>query len=125
MTAAGLISMNPNGGWTPGTITPNSIEATKAKAGGAKILLATIGWTTAACIFAGHTHVPGGSAGLAAVSIVAGATKVKCDSKFAILSTDTGTCTGTFVLIALPNTQVPCNCGVVIKDAGQNKVKGT
>ena len=125
------------GAWLPGD--PNSptdmtftlIKATKANENNKKILVNNMNWIVipAACTFAGHTHVAGGSAPVlppgfnTGAPINATAQDCKCDNLPVMRENDTGTCNGTFTNNSSGAT-VGCQCSFKISDAGQALVRG-
>ena len=57
--------------------------------------------------------------------VLAAGIKCKADGEKCLLKLDMGNCTGSFISNSSPPTPMPCACIIMIKDAGQTKVKGS
>lgn len=107
------------GAWTPGTIVPTLILATKAKAGGAFIAIQEIQWIVTGCTNPLGALVP---PSVVDTPITATATKMKCDGQFVIRKGDAGVCSGTQTAPPPPPKTIACKCDIVVDDPGQTQV---
>lgn len=86
------------------------------------VLLDKLNWTVqpGGCTLPGYTLLNGKG------TLEASSTKCKAenDSKKIFLKLDIGDCDGKFQLNSYPYTQIVCMCKIIVKDPGQNKVKG-
>ena len=117
-----VITITPNGGWTPGPAAGhNYIEqkSTKTKMNSKFVLQTPLAWTANGCTLAGYTHTSGGG------TINATATKSNWEVLKSIRENDQGTCNGIFTKIPPPpGVTLPCSCTFKISSAGQLKAKG-
>lgn len=100
------------------TVTP----AEKMQLSGKKALVDQITWTVnpGSCTMPGFTHTQGAQVN----PIKAPDRKCKADQKPVLLKLDKGDCTGSFTNNANPSVTATCSCKIMIKNAGQDKVKG-
>ena len=121
--SAGPPDITYTGDVGPTDIGVTSTISTKCKAEGKGVCTTglTFTWvvTTADCphTSASYNFVSGTG------SVAVTATKTKAESQLVLRDSDTGTCAGTWKMIASPFTVVPCACSVSISDAGQTKAK--
>lgn len=114
-----IILITPNGSWTPGVATGHNyieIKSNKNYANNKKILITTLAWVANGCTFSPNIFVSG------AGSIIATATKIKCETQAPLRENDQGVCNGSFTPPA--GGSIPCSCIFKIQNAGQTKVKG-
>lgn len=115
-----VITIIPGGTWIPGTPTYTDIEASKANADGAKILVDNISWTMAGC--ASAPPLPPAALVSGSGNIQSSAVKCKCDGKSVMRNLDNGSCSGSLQPAgAPPPTPIPCNCNFQITVPGQIK----
>ena len=111
-----IISISPQGAWTPGSPVYIQTPAAKMKVNNIPVLVTQISWTITGCTAGAFTGGGGGS-------IPATAVKCKADNQSVMRENDTGQCQG---VLTNPNTgaTLNCTCEYKITNAGQIKVKG-
>mgnify|MGYP001552526926 CR=1 FL=1 len=102
-------------------IPPTLNTATKLKINRKKVLVEKIEWSVpkGSCLMTGCIHL--GSISITPIKATT-AQKCKADQKPVLLKNDEGICKGKFK--DPNNNEVLCMCKIVIKNAGQTKVKG-
>lgn len=100
---------------------PTGVVSTKVTldAAGKGALLDTISWTAVGCTMPGATFVSGGG------SMTAQTLYCTSDGQKFFLKLDMGDCSGSFITNSSPSAQIMCSCKIMIKDAGQTRVKGS
>jgi hypothetical protein len=113
-----VITITPNGAWTPGNPTYTMFKATKLKVNTKFALIWHLLWSLANkdCVKAGYTHVIGAG--------VIMPTGIKCftNGDNPLRRTDNGLCNGSFTKNS-DSSPLACNCTFTITNAGQNKAK--
>ena len=113
-----IITIEPQGGWTPGTPNYTEIKSDKNILSGKKALIDKISWTITGCTFGSNVHL-GGSGQMQST-----AQKSKMESKFLMREKDEGMCNGQFQPPGTPPPPpISCSCKYKISNAGQTKVK--
>ena len=84
------------------------------------VFLSPYTWTVppGGCTMPGFTHLGGGG------TLTSSAQKAMAENKPIFLKLDIGQCDGSFQPPG-PVAPVPCSCSIMIKEAGQTKVKGS
>lgn len=115
-----VVTITPDGTWTPGTPRFSPVFAMNAKANDKKIVIKKIEWIMLGCSNPQGSLISGGSQ-ISLDPIAATAQKVKCDGKQVVRVEDAGSCKGTQ---STSGSNITCTCQFEISNAGQDKVKG-
>lgn len=108
-----VITITPQGGWTPSVPAYVNIPAAKAKCGGLFALVQAISWSISGCTQGAFSGGGGGT-------MVATAQKVTADGQPVMRENDAGICSG---VLAGPGPPITCICEFKIINAGQTKMK--
>jgi hypothetical protein len=120
-----LVAIPNSGGiGNPGSFKINKVVSTKVKTENGKgVLLSELKWEgpPGGCTMPGFTHISVNGP----ISITASSQKCTAEEgKPIFLKLDMGNCIGMFASNG-PYASVPCSCTIMIKNAGQTKVKGS
>lgn len=108
-----VITITPQGGWTPASPVYIQTPAAKVKAGWLAVLKTQISWTITGCSFGSFAGGGGGS-------MQATAVKCSCENQKPMRINDFGMCSGS---LTGPGPTVSCSCRYEITNAGQVKTR--